>query len=98
MLVLWRLSGISPFSRSTVKTFVLLLLVLFPLAFALSSVVELSIVTLPLFAIGAGLVAVALVAVTGCLQAEDEIPLTLIEDRLGIRIPVIHRYIPSHGE
>lgn len=98
MLVLWRLSGISPFSRSTVKTFVLLPLVLFPLAFALSSVVELSIVTLPLFAIGAGLVAVALVAVTGCLQAEDEIPIEQIEERLGIRIPVIHRYIPSRRE
>ena len=98
MVVLWRLSGISPFSRSTVKTFVLLPLVLFPLAFGLSSVVELSVLTLPLFAVGAGLAAVVVVAVTGSLQAEDEIPIALIEDRLGVRIPLIRRYIPSRRE
>ena len=95
MVVLWRLSGISPFSRLTARTFLLLPVVLFPPALALSRVVTLSVLTLPVFAVITGLVSVALVAVTGCLQPEDEIPLELVEDRLGVRVPLIRRYIPS---
>ncbi len=95
MLVLWKTSSISPFSRLTVKTFLLLPLVLFPPALLFSRVVSLSLVTLPVFAVFVGLVSVALVAVTGCLQPEDEIPIELIESRLGVRIPLIRRYIPS---
>jgi O-antigen/teichoic acid export membrane protein len=97
MAVLWRLSGVSPFSGLTVRTFLVLPVVLFPLAFVLSSMVSLSLFTLSVFAVVAGLVSVALVAVTGCLQPEDEIPVELVEDRLGVRIPFIRRYIPSRN-
>lgn len=94
-LVLWRLTGITPFSRSTVKTFVVLPLALFPPAIALSQVLTLSLVTLPVFGLLAGLAVVALVAVTGCLQPEDEVPIELVERRLGVRVPFIRQYIPS---
>lgn len=95
MVALWRLSGVSPLSALTVKTFLVLPVVLFPLAFALSKVVTLSILTLPVFVVAAGVVSVALVAVTGCLQPEDSVPIELIEDRIGVRIPLIRRYIPT---
>ena len=98
MVVLWYKSGVTPFSRWTVRTFLLLPLVLFPPSLWLSETVTLSRLTIPVFAVLAGIVAVALVAVTGCLQPEDEIPLDLVEDRIGVRIPLIRRYIPSHDQ
>jgi hypothetical protein len=48
-------------------------------------------------AVVAGLVLVAVCAVTGCLQPEDEISVALIEDYLGSHIPLIRRYIPESG-
>ncbi|EMA50421.1 MULTISPECIES: oligosaccharide flippase family protein [Halococcus] len=95
MLVLWRTTGIAPFSKWTVRAFLVLPLGLFPPALVLSDVITLSVVTLPVFGVLASLAAVALVAVTGCLQAEDEVPIDLVEQRLGVRIPLIRRYIPS---
>lgn len=96
LLVLWRFTGITPFSKESLTTFVVLPLALFPPAVALSQAMKLSILTLPVFGIVAGLAAVVLVVATGCLQPEDEIPLNLIEERLGIRIPFIRHYIPSN--
>lgn len=95
MVVLWKTSGISPFSRLTVRTFVLLPVILLPPALLLSRTISLSLFALPVFAVLVGLVSVVLVAVTGCLQPEDEIPVELVEDRLGVRIPLIRRYIPA---
>ncbi|EMA45362.1 oligosaccharide flippase family protein [Halococcus saccharolyticus] len=95
MLVLWRTTGIAPFSKWTVRAFLVLPLGLFPPALVLSDVITLSVITLPVFGILAGLAAVTLVAVTGCLQPEDEVPIDLVEQRLGVRIPLIRRYIPS---
>ena len=95
---LYRVARISPFSRYTVKMFLVLPLALFPPALALSSVVTLSLFTIPLFTILAGLASIVLCAVTGCFQSEDEIPLELIEERLGTRIPYIRRYIPDSDE
>ncbi|GAA0450553.1 oligosaccharide flippase family protein [Halococcus dombrowskii] len=94
---LYRVAGISPFSRYTVKMYVFLPLLLFPPAFALSSTVSLSLLTIPLFGVVAGLATLVICAVTGCFQPEDEIPLELIEGRLGVRIPYIRRYIPDEN-
>jgi O-antigen/teichoic acid export membrane protein len=96
-LFLYRVARISPFSRFTVKMFVLLPVVLFPPTLLLSGVISLNLLTIPVFVVVAGLVSVALCAATGCLQSEDEIPIELIEDRLGIRVPFIRRYIPESG-
>lgn len=94
-IFLYRVARISPFSRYTVKMYVLLPLLLFPPALALSTVISLNLLTIPVFAIVAGLATLAVCAATGCFQPEDEIPLELIEDRLGIRVPYIRRYIPD---
>lgn len=98
MAALWWLSGVSPVSTLTVKTFLVLPVVLFPLAFALSRVLTLSLLILPVFAVIAEVASIVLVAVTGCLQPEDTIPVELIEERLGIRIPLIRQYIPENLE
>jgi O-antigen/teichoic acid export membrane protein len=97
MLVLWRTTGIAPFSKWTVRAFLVLPIGLFPPALVLSEVITLSVLTLPVFGILAGLATVALVAITGCLQSEDEVPVDLVEQRLGVRIPMIRRYIPSNN-
>lgn len=93
---LWRVEQISPFSRFTVKMFVLLPLVLLPPTLALSRVVSLNLLTIPVFVVVAELASVVLAAVTGCFQAEDEIPLKHIESRLGFHIPFIRKYIPQN--
>jgi O-antigen/teichoic acid export membrane protein len=94
---LYHVTGISPFSRYTVKMYVFLPLLLFPPAFALSSTVSLSLLTIPVFGVVAGIATLVVCAATSCFQPEDEIPLELIEDRLGVRIPYIRRYIPDEN-
>lgn len=94
-LFLYYLSGISPFSRYTVRLYLVLPLVLFPPTYLLSRELSLSLPMIPVFVVGAGLAAVAVCAVTGCLQPEDEIPVELVEDALGVRIPLVRRYIPD---
>jgi O-antigen/teichoic acid export membrane protein len=96
-LVLWRLTGITPFSRHTMKTFIVLPVGLFPPTIALSQVFSLSLFTLPVFGVLAGLAVIAIVAVTGCLQPEDEVPVEVVERRLGVRVPFIRRYIPTEN-
>ena len=90
----WRF-GISPFSKWTMRTVVVLPLFLFPPTIFLSTHVTLSLVTLVVFVVVAEILAIVLVAVTGCLQPEDEIPVEFVEERIGIDIPLIRRYVPS---
>lgn len=97
-VILRRNYGITPFSRWSTRTFVVLPLALFPPTVLLSQVISLSAVTLPVFLVGAGLLTVAVVALTGCLQPQDVVPLDLVEDRLGVTIPLLRRYIPDAEE
>jgi len=87
--------NVSPFSRWTTRTYLVLPCVLVPAAFLLSQVVSLTLITLPLFLICVAVVIVPLVTLTGCFQPEDRIPLRLIESKFGVTIPVIRRYIPE---
>lgn len=98
LCVLWYRSGINPFSGRSIKTFLVLPLVLVPAAVVLSEYVTLTLVTLFPFLVCSGLASIALLAFTGCLAAEDEIPIELVEDRLGVRIPLIRRYIPGTND
>lgn len=88
---------ISPFSPSTMRTMVVLSVCLFPPAILLASWVSLSLLALVAFAAVTGIVGIALVAVTGCLQPEDEIPLELLEERIGIEVPLVRRFLPSQA-
>lgn len=94
-VILRRNYGITPFSRQSTRTFVVLPLALFPPTVVLSRMISLSVLTLPAFLVGAGFTTVVVVALTGCLQPEDMVPLDLIEDRLGLTIPLLRRYIPN---
>jgi O-antigen/teichoic acid export membrane protein len=96
--VLKRFFDITPFSSESIRTFVVLPLALLPLGFLLSRQASLTILTLPVFLVVTGLITVVLVSVTGCLQPNDEIPLKLVENRLGVTIPFIRRYIPVENE
>lgn len=87
--------GISPFSRWSTRTFTLLPLLTIPPAFVLSQWVSLSAVTLPVFLVLGGIVSVAVVSVTGCLQPEDKVALEFVEDAIGIRVPFVRRYLPE---
>jgi O-antigen/teichoic acid export membrane protein len=93
--ILRRNYGITPFSRRSTRTFLLLPLLVFPPTVLLAQFVSLSVLTLPVFLVGAGLVTVAVVALTGCLQVEDAVPLDLVERRLGVEVPLLRRYIPD---
>ena len=98
LAVLWHRSGITPFSPRSLKAFLVLPVVLFPATIALSGVLTITLVTLVPFLVVAGLASIALLAVTDSLQPEDEIPLGLVEDRLGVSVPLIRRYIPEANE
>jgi O-antigen/teichoic acid export membrane protein len=95
LAVLWYKSGVNPLSRWTVRTFVLLPALLFPPSLLLARQVTLSLPALIAFVPIAGIASIAILALTGSLQPEDEIPLDLIEDNLGVPIPLIRRYIPE---
>jgi O-antigen/teichoic acid export membrane protein len=95
LATLWYKSGVNPFSRVTVRTFALLPVVFFLPAVALDRVVTLGLVGLIAFVAVVGIASIAVLALTGSLQSEDEIPFDLVEDRLGVTIPLIRRYIPD---
>lgn len=95
LYILDRNFGISPFSRWSVRAFVALPVVMFPVSFLLSRTVEASFLELAAFGLCASLVTVVVVTLAGGLQPEDQIPLEAIENSLNIRIPYIRRYIPD---
>lgn len=87
--------GISPFSPWSIRTYVLLPAVLFPPGVILSTRVDLTAVTLLPFLAAVGLASVAVVTVAGCLQPEDWIALEFVEERLGIKVPLVRQYLPQ---
>jgi O-antigen/teichoic acid export membrane protein len=87
--------NISPFSKWTVRTYVVLPCLLIPAAFVLSQFVTLTVVTLPLFLVATAIVITVLVVVTGCLQPEDHIALQLVESKLGLQVPFVREYLPT---
>ncbi len=93
-LFLRRRFDISPFSRWTRRTFVALPTVLAGPAYLLSQWLTLSYSTLPIFLVGTAIVSVAVVAATGCLQPEDEIVITALEDAIGVKLTLLRRVLP----
>jgi O-antigen/teichoic acid export membrane protein len=90
--------GISPFSSAGVRTFVVLPATFVPLAWLLSRAVTLTVVTLPVFLVVAGLLSLVVVAVAGGLQPEDRVAVEFVEERTGVRIPLVRRYIPDFDD
>lgn len=86
---------ISPFSTWSVRTFLALPVVLLPPAALVAPHLSLSAVTLFPFLAAVGVCALVVVGLVGGLQPEDRIPLEFVEDRLGVHIPYVRRYIPA---
>jgi O-antigen/teichoic acid export membrane protein len=89
---------ISPFSRWTRRTFVVLPVTLVPPAYLISQWVTITYATLPVVLVGAAIASVVVVAATGCLQPEDEVVLTVFEDTLGTRLSLLRRVLPLPSE
>jgi O-antigen/teichoic acid export membrane protein len=98
LFILQRNFGVSPFSRRGVRAFVALPLVLFPVSYAASSMLEGSFLVLAAFGIGSSILTVVVVILSGGLQAEDIIPIEYIESVLGVTIPYIRRFVPEPDE
>ena len=89
---------ITPFSRWTRRTFVVLSLTLFPPAYLVSQWYTLTAATLPVVLVGAALASVGVIVATGCLQPEDEIVVTAVEDAVGFELTALRRFLPFPGE
>lgn len=87
--------GISPFSQSTLRTVIVVPALLFPPTLLAASWGSLNLLSLLVFAALAELATIATVVVTGCLQPEDRMPVEFVEDRLGVQIPLIRRFLPD---
>lgn len=89
---------ISPFSPQTLRTFLVLPATLLPPTYLLAQVASLSALTFPAFLVAAGVATVAVVSVTGCLQAEDRIALEFVEGLVPVRVPFVRRYLPDRTD
>ena len=97
-VVLWYTHGITPFSKWTVRTYVLLPGILIPAMVFVSQYLTLTVVVFPVVVVACVVSTVVVAALTGCLQAEDTIPLELVEDKLPVTIPFVRRYIPEGND
>lgn len=87
--------GISPFSAWSLRSMVVLPVALGPPALLLAARVDLTLLTLVAFAALAVVGTLVVVALTGCLQSEDEIPIRVVEERVGVEVPYVRRFIPE---
>lgn len=86
---------ISPFSQWSVRTFAVLPVTLLPPAYLVADYISLSAVTILPFLVVIGLLSIVVVSITGCLQPEDRVVLEFVEDAVGVRVPLIRRYMPE---
>lgn len=96
--MLWTKCGISPLSKHTKTTYLVLPVVLFPVCVAAANWVSLTAFTLPVFLVLTGLLTLVVVAVSGCLQPEDGTLIEFVEGAVGVEIPVVQRYLRARGE
>lgn len=94
-LVLRSKSGITPFSRWSIRTFLVLPISLIPPVLFMSSRISLGATTLPFFLLGVAVMTILTVCLTGCLQPEDRFALEHIEGLSGVKIPYIRSYLPD---
>lgn len=87
--------SITPFSRRMITVYASLPLALIPLSVGVSQWLTLTVTTLPLFLVAAGVASVAVVALTGTLEPEDAVVVEFIEDAVGVPVPFVRRYIPG---
>lgn len=86
---------ITPFSRQSVRTFLLLPVLLLPVGYLLSSRITLTLYTLLPFLVALGAVTVVVVVLTGCLTPDDRVALEFVEETTGVTIPFVRDYLPA---
>ncbi|WP_265107814.1 oligosaccharide flippase family protein [Halosolutus halophilus] len=87
--------NITPLSPEAVRCYVFLPIVLLPLAFVLSPWISISIVTLFPFLVTAGIISLIVVGLVGGLEPDDAVVINLIEDKTGVSLPLVRRWIPN---
>lgn len=88
---------ISPISRYSRRTFLVLPAVMLPPALLLSRWISLSVVTIVPFVAFVGLCSVGVVSLAGGLQPEDGVVLEFVENQTGLRIPYVRSYLPAEA-
>jgi len=84
---------ITPLSTHTVRTYVLLPVVLLPPTLAVAQYVTVSMVLLPVILAVLGLATLLIVAASGSVQPADLVVVEFVEDVLGVRIPYVRRFV-----
>ena len=90
--------GITPFSRETVAVYLALPAVLVPASVVLSRTIDLTVVTLPVFLVLAGITGILITVAVGGVQPEDAALVEFVEDAVGVDVPVLREHIPVEKE
>ncbi|MFC6733676.1 flippase [Haladaptatus sp. DYSN1] len=86
--------GITPFSRVTTTTYVLIPLVLAPVGYVLSTLVTFSAPVLVAFVVAIGLAELVIITVAGCLQPEDAVFVEFVEKTIGKELTFVRNHLP----
>ncbi|WP_276246380.1 flippase [Haladaptatus sp. YSMS36] len=97
-LVLRLKFGITPFSRITTTTYLVVPLVLVPISYLLSTVMTMTPVSFVAFVIGIGLAELVIITVAGCLQPEDAVFIEFLEKRTGKELTFVRNHLPRIPE
>ncbi|WP_049923567.1 flippase [Halopiger djelfimassiliensis] len=89
---------ITPVSGAALRCYVSLPAVLLPLAVGCSSWVSITAVTLVPLLLAVGVISLVVVALTGGLEPDDAVVVDLVEEKLGVSIPFVRRWMPESGE
>lgn len=87
--------GISPYNGRSMRAFVVVPLVVIPLGFAVARVAPDTFAVVVPFAAAAAVSTVGIAALVGSLEPEDLVVVKYVEELMGVRIPLIRRYIPD---
>jgi len=87
--------NITPFSRHSLRVYIILPIFMIPLALSVSHFVSLTAIHLPIALVATGIVTLFVVVAVGGVQAEDSILLNYLEAKIGQEIPVARNYIPG---
>lgn len=101
-VICWILASrydITPLSPEALRCYIALPAVFLPLAVVLSPWITISAVTIGPFLVAVGIASLVVAAFVGGLESDDIVILDLIEDAIGVSIPLLRRWVPnSSGE
>lgn len=87
--------NISPFTTASVRIFLGLPILIGPLAVIARWYAPTHIISVTIFGVGTGLLGLVVVALLGGYEAEDAVLFKFVEDKTGLKIPLIGRFVPE---